>query len=295
MKPAPPVTRSRRKCGSIDWVTTWAWPEARAGDRLGQLGRANERSDGPGVRPKAVETPGEEVVREVVIEKVGDLELAAEGWDETVHDAERVGPQEVHADRDEVALGLGRLLFEAHHVALGVEFRHPEALGVGDFVQQRAGAPRPVLELPGGVGQRRTEQDVVAEDAAESVVADEVTGEADSVGDSERASLIPVREIEAEMLAVREELDHISDALAADDDHDLPNSHAGQRGDRVIDHRPVEDRQQMLVGDDREREKASGRAAREHETLQRGSSGVLIQSVAGSDRASRAVINEVVA
>jgi hypothetical protein len=221
-----------------------------------------------------------------VIEQVRDLELVAARWDQLVHDAEGIGPQEVHPDRDEVALGLGWLLFEADDVAIRVEFRDSEALRIRYLVQHRPGSPRPGLELFGDLRQRGTEQHVVAEDAAECLVADEVAGQTDGVGDPQRSALISVCEIQPEVLAVREQLDHVTDALAADYDHDFPDPHARERGDRVVDHRPVVDRQQMLVGDDGERKEAGGRAARQHETLQHGSVGILGESVAGSARAS---------
>jgi hypothetical protein len=226
-----------------------------------------------------------------VVEQVGDLELAAARRHQVVHDAERVGPQEVHADRDEVALGPSRLLFETDYVALRVQLRDAEALGIGDLVQEGAGAARAGLELAGRVRQRRTEQDVVPEDAAESVVADEVAGQADGVGDALRPALIAVREIQPEVLAVRQQLHDVTDALAADDDHDFADAHAGQRRDRVVDHRPVVDRQQMLVGDDGQREEAGGRAARQHEAFHSDSGGILGQSVAGSAPLSRAAIS----
>ena len=53
----------------------------------------------------------------------------------------------------------------------------------------------------------------------------------------------------------------------AGDDHDVLDPRVHQRLDRVIDHRPVVDRQQMLVGDFREREQAAARAARQDDAF----------------------------
>ena len=78
-----------------------------------QLGRPQQRRHGPGVRPVAVVDLGEQAAaRDVVVEDVGDLELAATRRRQSLDDVEHVRPEEVHADRDEVALGLGRLLLE---------------------------------------------------------------------------------------------------------------------------------------------------------------------------------------
>ena len=81
-------------------------------------------------------------------------------------------------------LGLSGFSSKPIDPAVGVELGDAEALRVRDLVEQRAGAVRPALERGGDVGQRPAAQDVVAEDAAERVVADEVAGQADGVGDA---------------------------------------------------------------------------------------------------------------
>ena len=86
----------------------------------------------------------------------------------------------------------------------------------------------------------------------------------------ERAALVAVRQVEPEVPAVAQQLDDVADALAADDDHHLADAHARQRVERVVDHRPVVDRQQVLVGDDREREQPGRRPAGKHEAFHRG-------------------------
>ena len=237
----------------------------------GQLGRAQERRDRPGVGPVAVvDRAVEAAVGDVVVEHVGDLELAAARREQVVDDRERVRAEEVDADRDQVALRLVGLLLEADDPAVRVELGDAEALRVRDLVEQRARAVRPALELGGDVGQGRAAQDVVAEDAAERVVAHEVAGQADGVGDPERAGLVAVGQVDPERRPVRQQLDDVADALAADDDHDLADAHPGERLDRVVDHRPVVDRQQVLVGDDRQRVEPRGRAAGEDDALHRG-------------------------
>ena len=180
------------------------------------------------------------------------------------------GPQEVDADRDQVRLRLGGLLLEPDDVAVRVELRDAEPLRVRDLVQQRAGAPRAAVEAAGRVLERPAAEDVVAEHDAEAVVADEVAGEPDGVRDAQRAALVAVREVEPEVPAVAQQLDDVADALAADDDHHLADAHARQRVERVVDHRPVVDRQQVLVGHDRERKQPGRRPAGKHEAFHRG-------------------------
>ena len=214
-----------------------------------------------------VERGVEATVRDVMVEDVGDLELAASGGCEAVDDVERVGAQEVHADRDQVGLRRRRLLLESDHPAVGVQLGDTEALRIGHPVQECAGTPRPRLEGVGDVRQGRAAQDVVAEHAAEHVVAHEPAREADRVGDAERAALVAVREVKPEMRAVAEQLDDVAHALAADHDEHLADAHRRERLDRVVDHRPVIDRQQVLVGDDRQRVEPRCSAAGEHDFL----------------------------
>jgi len=89
------------------------------------------------------------------------------------------------------------------------------------------------------------------------------------VRDPERAALVAIRQVEPEVRAVREQLDDVADALPTDDDHDLADAHPGQGLQRVVDHRPVVDRQQVLVRHDREREQACGGPTREHDPFHR--------------------------
>ena len=117
----------------------------------GQLGRAQQRGHGPGVGPVALVDRAEEAaVGDVVVEDVGDLELAAARRQQVGDDIEGVRSEEVDADRDQVALGLVGLLLEADDPAVRVELGDAEPFRVGDLVEQRARAERPGLE-----GRRR--------------------------------------------------------------------------------------------------------------------------------------------
>src|SRR3954454_6999544 len=243
MKPAPPVTNSR--FGSIaitraarpspEWTLHRRREAARRVVIAGKLGGTQQRRHRPRVGPVALVDPREEpTVRDVVVQDVGDLELAAPRRREPVDDAERVGPEEVHPDRDQVALRLPRLLLEADHPAVGVELRDTEPLRVRHAVQQRPRTEVTRLELARDVGELRSAQDVVAEDAAERLGADEVTRQADRLRDAVGTGLIAVCQVEAEMRPVAEQLDYVTDALAPDDDEHLADAHPRERLDRVV-------------------------------------------------------------
>ena len=81
------------------------------------------------------------------------------------------------------------------------------------------------------------------------------------------AALVAIGQVEPEMRPVGEQLDDIADALPADDDHDLADAHARQRLERVVDHRPVIDRQEVLVGDDGQGKEPGRRSAGEDDAF----------------------------
>ena len=91
--------------------------------------------------------------------------------------------------------------------------------------------------------------DVIAQDDGDRIVAREGTRQSQGMGDPECAALIPVREIETEVRTVVEQLEHVADGSAANDDHRLAYPHVGKRGKGVEDHRPIVNREQVLVGD----------------------------------------------
>src|SRR5690348_8893237 len=143
MNPAPPVTSSRRYVRASLTASADGPADGRREAALGvvrgrHLGRPQERGDGPRVGPVAlVDGAVETALGDVVVEDVRDLELATTRRQEVVDDRERVAPEEVHADRDQVALGLLGLLLEADDPPLGVELGDAEALRIRDAIEHR--------------------------------------------------------------------------------------------------------------------------------------------------------------
>src|SRR5439155_15459598 len=194
-------------------------------------------------------------------------ELAAPGWSQALDHVKDIRSQEVHANRNEVALGMLRFFLEPANLPRRIQLGYPEPVRIRYPMKERARPPSSRFELARNPVELWPPQDVVAQDTAERVVAHEIPGEADGVGDTQSAALIAIRQIEAEVRAVGQQLDDVADALPADDDEDLLDAHPRERLDRVIDHRPVVDRQQVLIGDDRQRIQARGRPARQHDPL----------------------------
>ena len=89
-------------------------------------------------------------------------------------------------------------------------------------------------------------EDVVAEDEGRIVVADEVGADDEGLGEAVRAGLDGVLQVDAPLAAVAEQLLEARGVLRGGDDQDVPDAGQQQRGQRVVDHRLVVDRQQLL-------------------------------------------------
>jgi len=72
---------------------------------------------------------------------------------------------------------------------------------------------------------------------------------------------------EAELLAVSQELQEISGTVSSHHEHDLPDPGIDQCPDRIVDHGPIIDRQEMFVGDPRERVESYPEPAGQYDSL----------------------------
>ena len=138
-----------------------------------------------------------------------------------------------------------------------------QVVRVLDLGQQQAGAFR-ALVRSGAPRTRTTAEDVVGQHDDSGVVADELCRQAQGLGDAAGPLLVGVKEaLHAELLAVGQEPEELARVRAARHDHDLGDARLDERLDPVADHRPVADRQQVLVGDAGEGMKPAARAAGE--------------------------------
>ena len=91
---------------------------------------------------------------------------------------------------------------------------------------------------------------VIAEHDADRFVVRKVFGQNQRRRNSSIAFLIGVIQMfQAEFLAVTEKPKKIAGVVAASDDEDFGNTGVNESLDRIVDHRPVVDREQVLVGD----------------------------------------------
>ena len=88
------------------------------------------------------------------------------------------------------------------------------------------------------------------------------------LGDPARLLLVAVREpVDSVLVPVAEQAQELAGMRAARDDHQLGDPGADERLDREADHRPVVDRQQVLVRDPRQRVEATPGPAGEDDAL----------------------------
>ena len=150
-----------------------------------------------------------------------------------------------------------RLLDDVRHPALLVVGDDTEADRVGDLLHEHERAV-----LPGGDRLRLgVLEDVVAEADDQLLAAREVAGHPDHLRDPARLDLHLVAqvEIEEQLVAgarpqppVAEQVDEVARVLPAGHEQHLVDTGPLEQLERVVDHRPAADGQQVLVGDARQ-------------------------------------------
>ena len=180
----------------------------------------------------------------------GDLQFPPGGWLYVrghVHDLVGV---EVEADDGIVALGMLRLLLDGEAVALVIEFGHAVAFRVVDPVAEDGGLS--VLlgimdRIPEDSRESGSVEDVVAEDETGGVIADEFAADDEGLRQAVGGGLLGVFEAHAEVGAVAEEAAESGEVVGGGDDEDIPDSGLHEGGDGIVDHRFVEDGEQLFA------------------------------------------------
>jgi hypothetical protein len=196
--------------------------------------------------PSVQHAEGQVAPPDVDIVDVGDFELAAIAGRERLGDVEHVAVVHVDTDHRKAAGRVGRLLDDLHNSSI-LEPRNPETLRLINLFEQDLRPRGLVAELVRGRADAKL-NDVVAQDDADLAAVGEVLGQQQRLGDATFTLLVGVLEVaDAEDLAVAQQLQEVAGVLAAGDHEDLVDSRVEQGLDRVVDHRPVVDRQQVLV------------------------------------------------
>ena len=153
---------------------------------------------------------------------------------------------EVESGNGVVGLGLLWLLFEAEYLAASVELDDAVALGVMHVVGEDGGAGAALVGTAEDLVEVVAVEDVVTQHEGRVVVADETGTDDEGLGKTIRAGLHRVLEVDTPLAAVAEQLLEARGVLRGGDDQDVADAGQHERGQRVVDHRFVVDRQQLL-------------------------------------------------
>ena len=127
-----------------------------------------------------------------------------------------------------------------------VELGDAIAFGVVHVVGEDGCAGTTLVGIAENLVEVVTIEDVVAENQRGVTVADEVGADDEGLGETVRAGLDGVLQVDAPLAAVAEQLLETRGVLRSGDDQDVTDACQQQRGQRVVDHRLVVDRQQLL-------------------------------------------------
>lgn len=223
-----------------------------------------------GIEPGVAAAHGldvELVAREVGLVDIGDLELTAGRWLYRLRDIDDVLIVEIETCHSKVRLRLGRLLLEAHGLALLVELDDTIALGVADVVGKDRRAVRlrsHALHHDGEVG---AVEDVVAQDERTALAREELLANQKRLRESLRLGLHGVRDRDTPLRAIAEQPLEVRIVRRRRDHEDVPDAREHQRRQWIVDHWLVIDRHELLRYRDRQRIQPRARAASQNNSL----------------------------
>ena len=199
--------------------------------------------------------------------EVRDLELAARRGAHLLGELDHAIVIKIEAGDSLARLRLNRLLLKAHGSAGVVELHHPVGLRLVDLVGEDR---RPVLAV-GGVLQQPAhpgaEEDIVAQHQGGALVADEVLADQERLRQPFGLRLNRILDPEPEVRTILKQPAVVVDVLRRRDDQDVPDAGQHEHRQRVVDHRLVIDRQQLLVYRQRRRMQPSARTTGQDDAL----------------------------
>ena len=188
------------------------------------------------------------VLEEGVVDR-GDLQFATGRRLDLLGDTDHLVGIEIQSHHGVVALGLRRFFLDAFGPAVGVERHHAVALriahpaaedrGFGTLLGVRHGLLEQVFESG-------TVEDIVAQDHADRVAADEFFSDDESLCQAVGRRLFGIAETDAIVGAVAQQPPESRQVVGRGDDEDLADPGHHQDRDRIIDHRLVIDGDQLL-------------------------------------------------
>ena len=167
------------------------------------------------------------------------------------------------------------LLLDGHGVELLVELHHAEALGVVHVVAEHGCAALALGALDGGAQvapQAVAVEDVVAQHQRAAVAVDELLADDEGLRQSVGRGLLGVGQAHAIVRAVLEQALEVRQVGGRRDDEDLADARHHEHRQRVVDHRLVVHRKQLLRRHRGERVQPGATASSKYDALHRRSS-----------------------
>ena len=200
---------------------------------------------------------------------VGDLELSARRGFEPRRDIEHAVVVEVQARHGIGRLRPRRLFLEADGPPGGIELDDTVTFRVAHAITEDG---RPSLTcgcLSKVIREVRTVEEVVSESESHATAPDKLAADDERLSQPLRAWLNGVPDAQSDFRAVPEQALESADVARSADDEDVPNACEHQRGQRVVHHRLVVDRQELLADHTRQRVEACTRPAGQDDAFHR--------------------------
>ena len=223
--------------------------------------------------------PGESLAEELDVQlllvqvdpvEVGDLVFSPGGRREFFCIIDDAVVVEIEAGHAVVALGVLRFFLNGDRAAAVVKLHDTETLGIVDVVSEDRGASAALCALcscaetffeavPG--------KDVVSKDHGDGVISDEFFTDHEGLRQTVGGGLGLVAQMQAELVPVAQKDLKARQILRRGDDQDLADPGAHQNRDRIVDHRLVVDRQQLLRSNHGQRIEPGAGTAGENDTF----------------------------
>ena len=199
--------------------------------------------------------------------EVGDLQLAARRGPDRARQVADLRVVEIQAGHRPVGLRRGRLLHDLDRAAGGVERHHAVAFRIAHLIGEHRRAVRPRRRRAQQCGQMVGVDQVVAERQRAGLAGDPVAADQEGLRDALGPRLLGIGEAHAEARAVAQQAAELRQVLGRGDHQDVADAGQHQRRQRVVDHRLVVDRQQLLRRRQRHRMQPRAGAAGEQDAL----------------------------
>ena len=188
---------------------------------------------------------------------IRDFQLAPGGRFHRFGDIYNMPVVKIQAGHSIVALGTGRLFLDAHRHAFVVEFNHAVAFRVMDIVAKNDRAATEVVN--NFTHTHLAEKNVVAQDKRYRLTRDEFLADQKCLGNAFGLRLHSVGKLYSPAAAVTEQGLETRRVLRRGDDQYVADARRHECSQRIVDHRLVVNRLQLLAGYQRQRiESASG-------------------------------------